>query len=185
MTDKIFDFIVNSIRADERRRWEGESRKLPYTVNDFSVDRKAGELVEPAKKCGVHHREREKHYTTKLEEAEKELREKGISIEVYDQNTQTYMNPMNSMCSGAITGGVSQQFQPRIDQKLLDNVKNAKNKMLEHREKAEKFERLARAFALAPEQVLRLSVGEIDMFKLEADSFGRPANKNFSQEKML
>lgn len=79
-----------------------------------------------------------------------------------------YTNYGNSICSGAIQGGVNQtSFQPRIDQILLDKVKVAKNKMLDHRAKAEQYEKYARAFFLADAGIkLKLSVEDITYFKL-------------------
>ena len=59
-------------------------------------------------------------------------------------------------------------FQPRVDQKLMDAVKNAKAKMLEHRDKAWQYEKYARAFALSPDTRMRLSVEEVYYFGLES-----------------
>ena len=59
-----------------------------------------------------------------------------------------------------------QQFQPRIDQKLLDEVKNSKGKMLEHRGKAEQYEKYARAFKIDPERLIKLTIEDIYYFRI-------------------
>lgn len=173
---ELLDFVVNAVRSEEKtkqekldeRRREQESQDLtiPRTLGAFWAICKTGDLIEPCRRNATHHREREKYHAGKLEEAEKELREKGISLDVYDSNTGTYMNSPNVVCSGAITGVASQQFQPRVDQKLLDNVKNSKAKMLEHREAATQFEQYVSAFSINPDFTLRLSVRDISYFRL-------------------
>lgn len=45
-------------------------------------------------------------------------------------------------------------------------VKNAKGKMMEHRGKAEQFEKYARAFKLGPKRLLKLTIEEIHYFRL-------------------
>lgn len=192
--EKLLDFVVNSVRNEKNREWErlkeGEDVTRWTTPNTFWVYKPAGDLVEPSRKKAEHHRLREKHYTQKLEEAEKELREKGVSIELFDPTTNTYQHvPAGSIASGAIgmgwlnqqTGGALvapnaaqlqslagslPQFQPRVDQRLADNAKNAKMKMLEHREKAFAYEKFARAFALDSERKVRLTVEDIHYFGL-------------------
>lgn len=172
MFDKLLEFVVNSVRAEEKAKYDKleESRNLAKNiarpVNQYWAEVDAQELIGPCKKKATTHREREKFWTTKLEEAEKELREKGVSVEVFDQNTQTYMNPMNSLLSGAITGAAFQSFQPRVDQKLLDNVKNCKNKMLEHREKVVGYEKLIRAFSFNPGYRVKLSIDDVTYYGL-------------------
>lgn len=148
--DKVFDFVVETVRRQERDKHRAEDNpNNAVAPAQFVVDRRAGDLVEPAKKRAAHHRERELHYVTHLEEAEKELREKGVTVDVFDAATGTYMSATNTISSGSI-GAPTQQFQPRVDPKLLDNVKNAKAKLLAHREKAEQYEKYARAYACAP-----------------------------------
>ena len=49
----------------------------------------------------------------------------------------------------------------------MDCVKNAKSKMMDHRTKAEGYERLARAFAINPNFTVRLTVDDINYFRLE------------------
>lgn len=173
---ELLDFIVNSVRGEEktkqndadRLRVERESQDftIPRTIGAFWAVKKSGELIAPCRTKAIHHREREKYYTTRLEECEKELKEKGVSVDVYDTNTGTYLNTQNIICSGAITGGQTQQFQPRIDQKLLDAVKNAKSRMLDHRDKAVQYEKYARAFTMNPEFTVRLDVEQVTYFGL-------------------
>lgn len=194
MFDKLLDFVVNAVKyenkvqnekAEELRR---EDLTIPRDKEAFWATRKAGDLIGVCKDKARRHRERERYYTKKLAESEKELMEKGISMEVYDASTGTYVtqNYSNSpqgreafasIASGAIslTGmtGVgnaqSQQFQPRVDQKMLDRVKNNKNKMLEHRAKAEQFEKYAKAFTVNPDFTLRLSMDDVAHFGLADD----------------
>jgi hypothetical protein len=162
---ELLDFVVNAVKAEERRARESEDETKPVAPTLFFVTVLAGILVEPSRKKAERHRERERDWIKKLEDAEKELREKGVSVEVYDQNAGTYLNTA-ILASGAI-GAQTQMFQPRVDQKLLDNVKHAKAKMLEHRSKAEQYEKYARAFALDKERKVRLSVEDIHYFGLE------------------
>ena len=49
---------------------------------------------------------------------------------------------------------------------MLNAVEHAKKKMLEHRGKAEAYERYARAYACATETVIRLSIDDINFFGL-------------------
>lgn len=170
--DKIFDFVVAASKKEVEDKWskiEEERKKNVYSPSAFKVWREASTLVDPCKKCASHHREREKHYTLALEVAEKELREKGVSVEVYDQTVGAYnYNMAQCMSSGAMTGSTTQNFQPRVDQKLLDIVKMNKSKMLDHRSKAEAYERYGRAFSLAEDgQKIELSIEDISYFRLE------------------
>lgn len=146
------------------------SSKATY-LSGFTILRKAGSLIEPARKVAEHHRDRERHYTQTLEIAEKKLRDEGITVEMIDQKTgYAYQG---SICSGniAMPGGMGAQnlpkFQPKVDQDLMGKVETAKVKMLEHREKAERFEKYARAFACAPHTEVTLNVEEVHQFRLE------------------
>lgn len=164
MNDKVFDFVVNAVRQQEMVRYEDERSKDPVPPCSFTVTRPAGELVQSCRVKVAHHREREKHYITKLEEAEKKLRDEGVSMDVFDSSTGTFMGYQH-VASGNL--GIPQQnFQPRIDQGMLDSVKNNKNKMLEHRGKAEDYDRYARAFTCGPEQLVKLSVADVTYFGL-------------------
>jgi hypothetical protein len=58
------------------------------------------------------------------------------------------------------------KFQPKVDQDMLNRVERAKNKMLEHRGKAERYEQLACAFAVNPDFTVKLSVEDITYFGL-------------------
>lgn len=188
-SDKMLDFIVKAVEEREQRKREKEKEAeegiKPLIKDFFRVDVKTGTLVDPCKTKAIKHRERETHWMKKLEVAEKELREKGISVEVFDNATGTFMN-FASVASGTLrslnetTGGAlvspllnyansTQSFQPRIDQKLLDTVKNAKGKMLEHRGKKEQYEKYARAFSLDCERLIRLGVEDVTYFGLASD----------------
>jgi hypothetical protein len=159
--DDIVRFMIDSAREAEERRQD-----RPITLHDFRVERKARQLVAPARARAEHHRGREKFYTAQLEESEKLLREKGISMEVFDP-LQGFSMAGVSLTSGGISSP-GQQFQPKIDQTMLDAVKRAKTKMLEHRDKAEKFEKYVRAFSCARLDVkIELTVEEVHMFLLE------------------
>ena len=166
VSDKLLEFIISSVRKEEEQKYRKEddlARSRP--CNQFWCDVKAGTLVDPSNTKAKHHREREKHYITKLEETEKELREKGVSIEAFDQQSHTYHQFQGSIASGAVSSH-SMGFQPRVDQKLMDNVTNAKSKMLEHRDKAEKYEKYAKAFSFNPDFLVRLSVEDVHYFGL-------------------
>lgn len=179
MFDKLLDFVINSVREQEKakqqkideERGERNDLSVPRSTNQFWAKCKAGHLIEPCKKKASHHRERERYWCKQLEEAEKELREKGISLDVYDSKSSTYVGPA-MICSGALfSGSVSaphQTFQPRVDQKLLDNVKNCKNKMIEHRDKAKEYEELAVGYSYNPEFTFALGVKDIVYYGLGA-----------------
>jgi len=120
-------------------------------------------------KNAKHHREREEHYGKKLEEAEKELREKGITLEsVVDTAGNISYNVISSGSFGAGVQSTSDgQLQARIDPKLLNEVKRMKNKTIEHKDKAVKFEKYLRAFkAASTTMVIELSVDEVTEFRL-------------------
>ena len=192
--EAILKFVVESVKAEAARarekEREAEDPTRPVTPNGWWAVVEAGTLVEPARKKGTHHRSREEHYTAKLEEAEKELREKGVSVDVFDSNTGSYLSvpyghiasgaigsgqigSIGSFCSGAmpsLTGSLNPNqhtFQPRLDQRLLDVVKNMKNKMLDHRSKADQYEKYVRAYALDPTRKVRLTVEDVHYFGLE------------------
>src|ERR1700724_665232 len=124
-----------------------EKRDKPMSPSCFKFTRKAKELIEPCRNNVKHHREREKHYTSTLETAEAMLRSKGISIEILDPRTGIAMGSEHSITSGGVmaygatTPGQMPKFQPKIDQELMGKVEKAKTSMLEHRGKAEQFEK--------------------------------------------
>lgn len=169
MTDKIFDFVINLVREEERRKTEDKDSKRAINPALFYVERQAGSLVLPCEEKAKHHREREKVYTEKLEEAEKELREKGVTVEAFDPSTGSYLNFSNALASGNVTG-VQQNFQPRVDQRMADEVRNAKTKMLEHRGKAWQYEKYAAAFSLDGEKLIRLTVEDVFYFGLKTET---------------
>ena len=167
--EKVFDFVVSKAKQEVYDQYQRDdelgTRKRAFAPTAFSILKQAHELIEPCVVKALHHRSREEYYTEQLEEAEVELREKGISVEVYDQSTQSYFNP-GHICSGNITGGMTQNFQPRVDQKLLDAVKYNKSKMLEHRGKAESYEKYRSAFACGLQSWVRLTIEDIHFFGL-------------------
>ena len=156
----MLDKLVN--RLLEMSAVERNGDKV-QTLHEFKVERLARTLIAPAKKKATHHRDREKHYTKELEKAEKVLRQKGISLEVFDWSTGTMKINSSSVASGRIDSP-SATFQPTVDQRMLDTVKNAKNKMLEHRGKAEWFGKLACAFACSPDSKISLTVEDVHSF---------------------
>ncbi len=172
MFDKMLEFVINSVRAEEAQKQktkdEAAEPTKPLSPAQFYVHKKAGDLVENCKRKGTHYREREKEFTKKLEESEKELREKGVTMDAYNTSTGTYQQFQNTqtLASGSIQGP-QVTFQPRIDQRLMDNVKNSKDKMLEYRDKAAQYEKYARAFACDRERLLRLTTEDITYFGLE------------------
>ena len=177
--EKIFDFIVNTVRKEEQRKQEDAAPFKAKKLCEFKAERKARQLILPAQELAIHHREREKHYTTALEEAEKDFKENGVTVEVYDPKTGMSVSAEHAgaVSSGAIqggnisygnfTGGNMPKFQPRVNQDLLDKVERSKSKMLEHRNKAEQYEKYARAFACNPEMLIELTVEDIHYFLLE------------------
>lgn len=162
MLDKLVQELINGARRDQ-------DRDKPVPLVAFRVERLARDLIEPSWAKANHHRDREKYYTGELETAEKDLREKGISVEAYDQIGQLSQQNYENVFSGNITGP-QVTFAPKIDQTMLDKVKRAKEKMLEHRGDAKGYERYARAFACAPNAKLELTVSEVDYFGLEGTS---------------
>jgi len=153
-------------------------RERPVPLGMFRVERRARDLLGPARKCAEYHRGRAEHYTKELEAAEKDLREKGVSVEVFDPSTGTAMsvqNAMGNIASGLISAplygsapGQAPRFQPHIDQGLLQKVERAKTKMLDHRAKAEQYEKHARAFTCAPDVAVALTAEEVTYFRLES-----------------
>lgn len=158
--DKFVNFMIEAALREEK------SRNKSNYLREFTVERSAKSLVTPASKLEKHHRGREKHYTKILQDAEKELREKGISVELYDPLIGAVQTVPFNLASGSISNSAS-SFQPKIDSKLLDAVKNAKAKMFEHRNKAETYEKFARAFKCAnPQFKIKLSVEDVHFFQL-------------------
>jgi hypothetical protein len=169
MFDKLLDFVVSSVRREEQdkfakinEKWD-ESR--PVNLHEFWVDVLANDLIAPCRKKALAHRDREQVWTKKLEEAEKKLREEGVDLEVYDSATNIH-NAYQMLSSGSISNA-GQTFQPRVDQALLGAVKHAKNKMLDHRTKAEGYEKYARVFSLGRQRYVRLTADNIEYFGLE------------------
>lgn len=164
--DKLIGYALESVRAEVRKQEEKKSVRL----GAFSIERKAGDLIDSSKRRAQQHREREQHYTARLGEAEKELREKGVSVEVWDPSMGT-LDFSNVIASGSITSGSitshGTRFQPKIDQTLLDRVKQAKTKMLDHRNKAEQYEKYARMFSCNPNGLVELSIEDVHYFRLE------------------
>lgn len=170
MFDKLLDFVVNAVRQEERRKAEDKERqedpKRPVTPWQFTIIKEAGELVSALKEKMVYHKEREQKWTLALEEAEKKLREEGISLEAFDTVAHQYQS-YGSIASGCINSNTSHiQPQPQVDQKLLGDVKHAKERMLYHRGEAEKAEKLARAYSQDPTKEIRLGVEDIHYFRL-------------------
>lgn len=167
MFDKLLDFVVTAVEQRERRKHEDAQKKQTPSKDGIYAERTVGSLVTPARKQGAYHREREKFYTKELERAEAELREKGISLEAFDSFANAYQHlNMNTLCSGSFSLP-SQTLQPRVDQKLLEAVKSAKDKMLSHRQRAEQYEKYARMFSVCPNEVVRLSTDDVHYFRLE------------------
>ena len=116
MTDKMLDFIISSVRAEEteKRRAQDEqdrkNRECAIKAGSFTVDRPAGDLIGPCQTKMEYHQSRVKFYGEKLGEAEKELRENGIKMEMIDPVTGTrqvvsYTPPTNVILSGNIGSG--------------------------------------------------------------------------------
>ena len=172
MEKEIFDYVVNTSKAEERRRleeaWAADKKGYPYT--QFFADLKAKDLIEPCAKLTKHHRGRQEHYTKLLEGAEKVLRETGLSMEAVDPRTGFSFVEGASLCSGAMYNPTQPsylpKFQAKVNQELLGDVERAKTKMIDHGTKADQYEKLARAFKTNPEFVVRLSTEDIHFFRL-------------------
>lgn len=162
-------------QAVELMKRDAENRApQPEAPAAFSVVRKAGALIQPSKTCAAHHHAREQYYTAELEKAEKKLKEEGLSIEVID--------PKTGVVTGVTSGGISKsnindftncgqlsqmpKFQPKVDVDMLAAVERNKTKMLEHRSKANQYDKYAAAFSCAPEQEVRLSIEDVHYFRL-------------------
>lgn len=156
--DRLVDFMIEAAENEK-------NKNKAMSICDFRFERRTKELIVPSKSCARHHRKRETFYMESLENAEKELREKGVSVEVVEQGLAPYMG---NVISGSMVTPTS-NFAPKIDQKLLEAVKLAKTKVIEHRNKAERYEKLARAFTCCPpDATLELSVEDVDFFRLES-----------------
>lgn len=172
MEKDILDYVVSTSKAEECRRlqddWATEKKGYPYT--QFFVDLKAGDLVDPCTKLTKYHRSRQGHYTKQLENAEKVLKEIGLSMEVVDPRTGFSLVESGAIYSGDIYSptqpSYAPKFQPKVNQELLGNVERAKTKMLDHGTKADNYEKLARAFKINPEFVVRLNTEDIHFFRL-------------------
>lgn len=151
----------------DRDREKEKDRKGPMPLCSFRVTRTSKDLVRPATERAVHHRNREKFYQGELEKAEVELKEKGVTVEAVEQAQA--MLTASSLASGSVFGpsSATATLQAKIDPKLLDNVKKAKAKVHEHKEKAERYERWARAFALQQDIILDLTPEDAEFFRLE------------------
>jgi hypothetical protein len=163
-----FDQLVNKLIT---LAIEDEKKDKAQMPSFFKFERRAKDLIPNCKANAIHHREREKFHTANLEKAEAELKEKGITIEAIDPKTGFAFE--GSVMSGnmqyAATSNLSQmpKFTPRIDQTMLASVERSKTKMLEHRGKAEQFEKYARAFSCAPDLLVELTVDDCHYFRLE------------------
>ena len=156
--DKLIDHLISLSNSDRDSR-----RATP--LGSLKIERTAGALRTPTQRCLEYHRGREEFYTGELEKAEKDLRENGISLDAIDQLTG--MVYQGHIASGAINSN-QVNFQPRVDQKLLDRVKRAKDKMLEHRNKAVEYEKWLRVFRCAPADYrIELTTNEVTYFRLE------------------
>lgn len=177
--EKILEFVVNAVTKDLTTKFTKEREdynksiefKDPVNASSLRVVVSAKQLIEPCKAKAKRRRESEAEWTKKLEEAEKELREKGVSVELVD-HTGTINVYQNILASGCISPGYTgqqQNFQPQVDQKLLGAVKTAKAKMLEKRGEAVQYEKYARAFSVAPDRPIILSVDDVSYFGLGID----------------
>lgn len=174
MIDQLLKYVIDTATQTERAKWQkAEEERARNEAYDVSIPRpysqfwavvQAGTLVAPCQKKAAHHRTREKFYVERLEVAEKELREKGVSMEVFDSAVGGYANTLTYLCSGSIAP--TQNFQPRVDQRYLDAVKWAKAKMLEHKGKAETYEKYAVAYSFNPTFSLKLDVEAINFYGL-------------------
>jgi hypothetical protein len=158
--DEIVKYIVEAAKKEERR-------DKPVHIGNFLVTVKAKDLIVPSKNRSRHHREREQFYTKELEIAERNLREKGVSLEYYDEIKGYHVSVTSgAIGSGSLSAASKQAFQPKIDQTLMDNVKRAKEKMLEHRGAADGFDQYIRAFSLNQEQEIVLTPADVKYFNL-------------------
>ncbi len=157
--DKLVEFLI-------RQNQKLETANDPVVLSGFRVTKKAKESIEPSRIRAEKHREREAEYTKKLEEAEKDLRENGVSVEVFDPQAGYTIPAQGCIASGAISS-MQSQFQPRVNNEKMEKVKAFKNKMLEHRQEAEKFEKWGRAFRCNPDETIVLTVEEVHWFRLE------------------
>lgn len=156
MDGKVLEFIVNAVRREERDRADA----VP-TVHGLSVKKSVGELIAPTRKCVQHHRQREMYWIGKLTEAEKKLREDGVTVE-YDANGQY----ANSLISGSMYGP-SGELTAKIDNQLLDVVKRAKASVLSHRTSAEGYERHLQMFLCCdPATIISLAATDVAYFRL-------------------
>lgn len=158
--DKLVNQLIEAARNEERA-----AKAQP--LYQFRIIRKAGDLIKPCQQRAAHHRDREKFYTGELEKAEKKLRDEGVSVDVTDMATGISYGHTGTVVSGAMVG--TSQLQAKIDQTLLDAVKRAKSSMIDHREKAEKYEKFARAFGCCPGLEVELTVDEVHFFRLEGE----------------
>lgn len=177
----IVSELVQNRLINEYINWKTQ-QSSPIALNNFYFPRKAKELIDPARIRGQHHRKREEHYTKMLEVAEKKLKEEGISMEIIDPRTGAAQRVESGhFASGAISslsnispGGWTQptnvpKFQPKINQEMLGDVEKFKLKMLEHRDKAERFEKFHRAFTCCPpDTMVNLTVEDVHFFQLES-----------------
>lgn len=168
--DKLVNHLIELSQRHDRAN-------DPMPLGQFRFSRPARQLVGPAAEKSIHHRNRERHYTAVLERAEVEMREKGVTVEAVDPKTGVAFGP--SLSSGTIShtnfdqygnaAGAVPKFEARVDRRLQEAVERAKAKMLEHRARAEKYEKYARAFACCPEDAqVELTVEDVHFFGLES-----------------
>lgn len=169
--DRIINLILAGYEAELKRRDKNEDRMYPAT---FQIEILAGKLVGPTRRRFEHHKARESHYQEQLNEAEKELREKGVSIEVTEdpQRPGTYNICVSGSMGGqqSLAGSENAKLQAVLDPKLLEAVKKAKGKVIHHLKEKTFFENQLRAFRLAPPDLkLTLTTTDIDRYKLEPE----------------
>src|SRR5437762_8877640 len=117
---------------------------------DWTFAFKVGEVAEAAAAKARHHREREKHWQSELEEAQHDLKQAGTHFREH-----------------AVTSG--KQIRVIIDEEKQNHVNLCASKIDMHQRKSEKYESFARALKIQTERVggeISLDVSDVEFFGL-------------------
>ncbi len=117
--------------------------------NEWTVNYCAGHVADAAKAKCSHHEERLAHWQERMERAEAELKENGIELDEDRRNT-------------------SNNLQPRFNAVLWKTFSDCRDKVTEHRGKAQKFAAWERALTIASDrgQLVDLDVEDVEFFGL-------------------
>jgi hypothetical protein len=108
------------------------------------------DLIDSTSKRLSYHQGRRKFWDTEAEKVEKEIRDKGVSLE-----------------ERGVTGGV--RFEARIDAVLGQRLAECRTKSDSHRSLAEQYEAYRHEFNRNPQSNFKLRIADLKFFGLVGD----------------